>query len=205
MVKAFQDREKELLRERLLEKGRELFHQYGLKKTNIRELTAAVGIAQGSFYLFFGSKEELYFEILQEEEQTLKARLQADVFAHGEPGKEQFKRFLLHGMQLVEENAILRRVFLEDEYELMVRKLPPELIEQHIAADEDAFAPLIRAWQAAGYMQGVSAEAATGAVRAFFLTSLHKKEIGEEIFAETQELLAECLAVGLMRKGGEVL
>lgn len=205
MVKAFQDREKELLRERLLQKGRELFGIYGLKKTNIRELTAAVGIAQGSFYIFFGSKEELYFEILQEEEKALKLCLQEEVFAHGEPGHEQFKRFLLRGMQLVEENPILRRVLLEDEYEVMLRKLPQEVIEQHIAEDEDAFAPLIRAWQAAGYMQEVRPEAAAGAVRAFFLTSLHKKEIGEAIFAETQELLAECLAAGLMRKGGEEL
>ncbi|UAL26941.1 TetR/AcrR family transcriptional regulator [Bacillus paralicheniformis] len=64
----FTEKEKEAIRSALVQSGRELFAQLGLKKTSVGELTASAGIAQGSFYTFFNSKEELYFEILQEEE-----------------------------------------------------------------------------------------------------------------------------------------
>ena len=71
MSRSFSDQEKNMIRTVLLEKGRELFARHGLKKTAVGELTAAAGIAQGSFYVFFNSKEELYFEILEMEEAKL--------------------------------------------------------------------------------------------------------------------------------------
>ncbi|MFD2169902.1 TetR/AcrR family transcriptional regulator [Tumebacillus lipolyticus] len=207
MVKAFHPHEKELIRQQLLEQGREMFGSYGVAKTNIRDLTRAAGISQGAFYRFFGSKEELYFAILQEEEQVLKERLLAEVLEAGLSGKEMFKRFLLHGLELVHQHPIIRRMFLENEHELILRKLPPEVVEAHIAADEDALAPLIRSWQAAGLLVDVRAEVIVGVTRAFFLTSLHRKEIGADVFTETLELLADCLASGLTTdlttRGGE--
>jgi AcrR family transcriptional regulator len=63
MPRGFSDREKELIHDSLLMKGRELFINYGLKKTSIADLCREAGIALGSFYIFYSSKEEkLYFE-----------------------------------------------------------------------------------------------------------------------------------------------
>ncbi|MEC1287550.1 TetR/AcrR family transcriptional regulator, partial [Bacillus paralicheniformis] len=73
----FTEKEKEAIRSALVQSGRELFAQLGLKKTSVGELTASAGIAQGSFYTFFDSKEELYFEILQQEEKKIRAQLEA--------------------------------------------------------------------------------------------------------------------------------
>ncbi|MEV1174059.1 helix-turn-helix domain-containing protein [Nonomuraea sp. NPDC049784] len=42
----------------------QLFATQGLKKTSLDELVAAPGIAKGSFYAFFDSKEELYKEVM---------------------------------------------------------------------------------------------------------------------------------------------
>jgi len=53
-----------MIRERLLAAGRELFARYGLRKTTVEELARAAGIAKGTFYLFFPSKEALYAEVL---------------------------------------------------------------------------------------------------------------------------------------------
>ena len=52
MARGFTEREKEIIRNDLINTGRELFGTYGLKKTSIEDLTKAVGIAQGSFYTF---------------------------------------------------------------------------------------------------------------------------------------------------------
>ncbi len=72
MAKHFTSSEKSAIQEELLEKGKDLFSRYGLKKTTISDLTTAVGIAKGTFYHFFDSKEILYFEIFLREERRLK-------------------------------------------------------------------------------------------------------------------------------------
>src|SRR3712207_797072 len=64
MPKGFSEREKAIIREKLLEKGRECFATYGIRKTSVEDLTDAAGISKGAFYLFFDSKELLFFEIL---------------------------------------------------------------------------------------------------------------------------------------------
>ena len=60
MPKAFSEHEKETIRTQMREKGKKLFEKHGLKKTSVDEVTEAVGISKGSFYLFYGSKEELF-------------------------------------------------------------------------------------------------------------------------------------------------
>ena len=37
----------------------------GMKKTSVEQLTKAVGIAKGSFYKFYESKEVLFFAVLE--------------------------------------------------------------------------------------------------------------------------------------------
>ena len=62
MPRTFSDEEKQNVRNSLLEIAKESFSHYGLKKTNIEELTKAVGISKGAFYGFFKSKEILFFD-----------------------------------------------------------------------------------------------------------------------------------------------
>ena len=56
---AFTDYETEQLRKALLKETRHCAVTLGMKKTSVDQLTKAVGIAKGSFYKFFESKEML--------------------------------------------------------------------------------------------------------------------------------------------------
>ncbi|NIR71626.1 MAG: TetR family transcriptional regulator [Aliifodinibius sp.] len=69
MPKIFSEEERKTILETLVEKGKELFTLHGLKKTNVEDFTQAAGIAKGTFYAFFASKEDLCFAILEREEQ----------------------------------------------------------------------------------------------------------------------------------------
>ena len=60
---AFTDEEMKLIRTKLITAGIRLNRELGLHKMSIEKLTEAVGIAKGSFYLFFGSKEDFILEI----------------------------------------------------------------------------------------------------------------------------------------------
>ena len=64
MSRAFNEEEKEAIRKKLITEGRVLFERYGLKKTNVAEIADAAGIAKGSFYNFYNSKEELFIDVL---------------------------------------------------------------------------------------------------------------------------------------------
>jgi AcrR family transcriptional regulator len=58
--------QKEVVREKIIEKSRELFFEHGFKTTSTRMITKAVGIANGTLFNYFGSKGEILVEILSE-------------------------------------------------------------------------------------------------------------------------------------------
>ena len=62
---AFTDYEAEQIREALLQETRRCAVTLGMRKTSVEQLTQAVGIAKGSFYKFYESKEMLFFAVLE--------------------------------------------------------------------------------------------------------------------------------------------
>ena len=65
MPTAFTDEELEHIRSALIQAGIRLSKELGLQKMSVEKLTAAVGIAKGSFYMFFGSKENFILEVAE--------------------------------------------------------------------------------------------------------------------------------------------
>ena len=63
---AFTDYETDQLRKALLKETRRCAVTLGMKKTSVEQLAKAAGIAKGSFYKFYESKEMLFFAVLEE-------------------------------------------------------------------------------------------------------------------------------------------
>lgn len=197
MTRAFNDREKEIIRQSLVEKGRELFLSYGLKKTSISDITKAVGIAQGSFYIFFDSKEDLYFEILQIEEEKIRGSLIDEQLLNKKLTKEVFKLFLKEAFKAI-ENPLVKTLLIKEDYENLVRKLSEEKVKQHLQNDSKEMLPLIEYWQSQGIMRKMPPEIIISSIRTLFIMSLHKKEIGEEIYEETISFYIDALCEQLI-------
>lgn len=193
-MRGFTNQEKIHIKEILLKEGKKSITNFGFKKTSIKELTDAAGIAQGSFYLFFQSKEELYFRLLEEEEEVIKSALMQDLSPPKTP--KEFSAFLLKGIKLVQESRLIKQMYFEGDYERIVRKLPPEMIAAHIQEDHDLLLPLLKAWR---LDQHIPSETLNGALRAFFIMALHSKEIGEEHYQQTLTFLAEAIALRLFQ------
>lgn len=64
MAVAFTEAERARITACLIDTAERLFGAQGLKKTSLEELVAPAGIAKGSFYAFFDSKEALYKEVM---------------------------------------------------------------------------------------------------------------------------------------------
>ncbi len=65
MPTAFTEEEMNRIRSELIHAGIRLSKELGLQKMSVEKLTDAVGIAKGSFYLFFGSKEDFILAIAE--------------------------------------------------------------------------------------------------------------------------------------------
>lgn len=198
MPKKFSDQERELIRQKLLSEGRHQFETAGLRKTSVEDLTKAAGIAQGSFYMFFASKEELYYELLLEEEQRIRNAV-LELFPPDEVcSKEGIKRFLSYSLRMMDESPLLRKMMDRGEMEMLFRKLPKVQLERNFSEDQEALLPIITSWQRAGILSGTPSESIVGMIRSLALLTLHKNDIGEAQYTATIELLVELLSAGML-------
>jgi AcrR family transcriptional regulator len=198
MPKTFTDKEKEIIRNTLIIEGRELFSKYGLKKTSITELTNKAGIAQGTFYNFFESKEELYFEILEQEESNSSKYLE-NILKNSTSAKESIKKLIKCTFDLFERNQFIRRIFNSKDYELLLRKLPDKKLENHQKEDTLRVLKTIISMKQKDELIDTPPEVIAGLLRGITILSFHQDEIGREIYPEVIDLLADIVANGLVK------
>ena len=61
----------------LLEVAREAFRKHGYKKTSVAQLTQAAGMATGSFYKYYASKEAIFIAVYDVENTEVRQRFMA--------------------------------------------------------------------------------------------------------------------------------
>lgn len=198
MARGFTDREREMIRNDLIAAGRKLFGTYGLKKTSIEDLTKAVGIAQGSFYTFFNSKEELYLAVMDREGEAIKEKLLKEENIK-ELTREKFKRFFKKVFEIVNSNPIIRQMFFEEEVDILIRKIPPEEMKEYNKKLMRDFIPIIKKWQDEGaIINDYKPEVIVALLQVLYHPILHKKDFDENVFDEMLELLVDIVAKGLV-------
>lgn len=88
------DSEKEKQRQILIQKGLNLLISYGLRRISIEDITKAAGIAKGTFYLYFASKESFLLIILKELHERILSQVER-IFLESEPVnlRERLRQF----------------------------------------------------------------------------------------------------------------
>lgn len=196
MPTEFSDQEKQRILETLIAEGRRLFSKYGLKHTAIAELCRAAGIAKGSFYAFFNSKEDLFMAVLDREEE-FRHQLLEEIYQEAPDTRSALELLITRGLKFVEQSEFLQQLYTEDTYPQLLRKLGKERLEAHQHKDEQELNGFVTALQQQGLIVQAKPQAVVGLFRAVFLLTLHKREIGENIFDEVMELTARVVASGL--------
>ncbi len=198
MARRFNEEEREYIKDKLMTAGREWFGKFGLKKTSVEELTKAVGIAQGSFYIFYGSKEELYFEIMEQEEARIRKAMEEKLNNNGPMTKLKLREFLGEAFRAADESVFVKQMHEDGVLEMVLRKLPKEKLEQNFTGDKDALLPSILKWQEQGLIVKANPETLVSMIRALFTLTLHRKEIGEHQFDATLQLMLDVIVEGLV-------
>src|SRR5699024_12871367 len=108
----------------LIQEGKVGVGKDEFQKTSMTGITKKDGIAQGTFYNFFNSKELLYFAILELEENKLTKQHLEINFSKESSAKEIMKQTLQKLIKEIETNALIRELFQDNNMRKLVRKLP---------------------------------------------------------------------------------
>ncbi|MBI9103603.1 MAG: helix-turn-helix transcriptional regulator [Spirochaetales bacterium] len=197
MPRSFSENEKLSIRSTLIEKGSVLFGQYGLKKTSIDEIVKAAGIAKGSFYKFFKSKEDLFFICMEFQELAMQEKYLIPILTKSENSSEMFNKLFKLMFELPAEYPLIINMIAKEEYDTLLRGLPEETIESHRTKDMREMAGFMDLWQNMGIVVNEKPEVLNGLFQALVMLNLHKNEVGKDIFPESMGLLSKILAAGM--------
>ena len=200
MPRGFTDQERENIKLRLLESGRDLFGRYGIKKTNVEDLAKKSGISKGAFYQFFSSKEELYFAIIRDYETKQHNEIYNLLSSNSENARIQFKQVFLAVMEQVDKDPFFKRFLNGEEYDYLRQKFTQEQLQDALDADVDFAASLVESWKGKGKLKVEDPHLVAGVFRSLFFLYLHKTDIGEEVFPSVMNLLIESAIEKLIKE-----
>ena len=201
MSGGFSEAERERIRERLLAEGRDLFAQYGLTKTTIGDLTDAVGIANSTFYQFFDSKMDLYVKVLEQEGAQLVPKLVAPLEEHDDP-ETAIVAFLTTLMDEIETNPLVERLLVDTEEMERLREYHTDAERRQDREESLGYIlPHVQSWYEAGEVSGPNPRVIASAIRSVSFLTLHRDDIGEDLYPATRDLVIRSVAAGLTTGG----
>ena len=95
MPKAFTESEREYIKKRLMEEAKNCLKLYGFRRTTVDEIVKRANIPKGTFYLFYCSKELLFYDVLCMVHDELQTDLRRQLEALGEPADQPGDRVVL--------------------------------------------------------------------------------------------------------------
>ena len=187
MATAFTTEEKEVIRKKLHKVAKECLQRYGVKKTTVDQMAAMVDISKGSFYNFYSSKEMLFFTVLEEYQIDVMNRLTEQL---GMETKIDTNRLvqLLYDFYQDFRYSFMYTIFKNHEMELLIRKLPKEVITNHHLIDDRMVKKIV---SRINIRENVSVEIVSALFRTIAMTILHIEEIGEKQFDTTLKLVIQ--------------
>lgn len=106
---------REARREQILEAALQVFAVQGYHGASITDLVAAAGVARGTFYLYFDSKDAVFRELLDELLAHLRANVVGiDVSADAPPFEAQLEATVVRILKTVESNRALTRIIFRE-------------------------------------------------------------------------------------------
>lgn len=139
--RALSEQEKDHQRQKLMTRARELVLAHGIRRVSVDDIVKAAGMAKGSFYHYFVSKEDLMMQLVWEIYQGFISQAQAVIQASGpENLRQNVAEFI---------RAILSepdKIFFFDNHEdleALIASMDLEDLQSFNGMEQQAFAGLI--------------------------------------------------------------
>ena len=180
MPRAYNEQERERITRKLMDSGEERFVRFGLKKTTVDDLVQDAGIAKGSFYQFFDSKESLFFAIQEKIESELKENLIKRLDDLISDPAIMIKEFFKTLVNVLEQHPFLKLITDPEIFELLIRNISPQQLMEHRRIDELFYKNLFRKWIRKGLMRNVNVDTLFGTITALVLLHQQRAILGDQ-------------------------
>lgn len=195
MPKTYSDDERAYIKKRLKEEAAYLLSTFGIRRTTVDELVERVKIPKGTFYLFYDSKELLLFEVLIEQHEIIEQQMLDEIKAlHGHATTDELTEIIYNSFLITDKIGLLRLI-TTGEIELLYRKLPQEVMQNHFIQDSSMIKSI-------GELLPLSSDINTDhfatAFRNLFITMVYKREMGEEFFNDALKLTIRGLVLQMI-------
>jgi AcrR family transcriptional regulator len=187
----------------LYSSARELFAERGFKDTSVADITRLAGVAVGTFYIHYPSKDRLFIEIFKDENERLIRGLTESIDCSGEP-KAVVRVLLQRNLEGMLANPILRQWYDPNSSARIERLFREQDGMSAASAIYHRFIDLVAGWQAEGRMRAdidpVMIMAIFGAI---IRIGHYREEIGKEFFPALQDHMTDFVMDGLTRGMGQ--
>lgn len=182
----------------IYDSAKKLFSTKGFKETNISEITKTAGMAVGTFYNYYSSKEKLFMDIFLEENAKMKQACFQSLNLEQPPIKviDQMIKLNVAG---IKSNPILREWYNKSVFEKLEQVYREENGIDTVDFLYDNFLELITLWQKQDKIRkDIDSKMIMLVFAAVINVDTHKEEIGIEYFPELLHLMTELIMKGLM-------
>lgn len=135
MPKAFSRAEKSKIRAQLMRIGLEHFARGGVRAARVDDICREVGIAKGSFYAFFQSKEDLFMTIADERDEQHKADMMDWLHSAGTDQRAVLGGFFDFMLERIDTDPVLAIVRDIGEINHLIRRVPAERLAENTRRD----------------------------------------------------------------------
>ncbi|WP_026881738.1 TetR/AcrR family transcriptional regulator [Clostridium akagii] len=178
--------------------GRELFSSKGFKDTNVSEITKMAGIATGTFYNYYPSKDKLFMDIYLEENVKLKKNIMESMDLEADP-INVMKEMMFMNLKGMRANPILKEWYNREVFNKIEQIYREENGLDYVDFLYDSFIEIVKKWQIEGKIRNdIDAEMIMAIFSALTNIDTHKEEVGFQYFPHVLDYLAEFTMKGLM-------
>jgi AcrR family transcriptional regulator len=181
-------------RRRLLDAAERVFGELGFYDASIVKITEAAGVAQGTFYLYFASKQEIFEELVRDLNARVRRAMQAEA-AKGHDRIEAERLGFRGYFRFTAEHPALYRIIRQAEF------VSPELLQYHYDRITEGYVEALRAAMDRGEIVRGEPEVLAWALMAVgemlgmrWLLWAGRTEMPAEVLAELDALIGRVLA-----------
>ena len=183
----------DLSRRRILEAAEKVFAELGFHTASIVKITEAAGLAQGTFYIYFESKQAIFEQLLLDLNHRVRQAM-AEGSAHASTREEAERGGFLGFFQFTAKHPALYRVIRQAEF------IAPTLLAWHYETIATGYIEGLRAAMEAGEIAEADPEVVAWALMAIgemigmrWVLWPGADEIPPHVFEETMALVARAL------------
>lgn len=185
MPAIFNEQNRDGVREKMLDNGYELLKKYGVKRMTISDIARASGLAKGTFYTFFPSKEEFIFQIVVHRRNMVKQKYDDLICQYGQIGPGELMAFFLY---IRDNDLSIYQYMTEQDMNYLATKWPKEY-NFNPEADEVTTRWLMTHMK--NVREDVNWKVLANFMKTLALMDMNKSVLHEDALEETRQMMRE--------------